>query len=139
MSFIEAFEHLVLSAVRSLEKFPNLAYLRIRFVDLGESTASARYLCSILTTVAESVLPALNPYFTLRNGQCTGVWSERIVEEMARVRPEVKFPELSESFGDIFYNKEGRMVVAPENPQPRVTSLKLSNYRSLTVARITIQ
>lgn len=36
MSFIEAFEHLVLSAVRSLEKFPNLAYLRIRFVDLGE-------------------------------------------------------------------------------------------------------
>jgi hypothetical protein len=68
-----------------------------------------------------------------------GVWSERIIEEMARVRPQVKFPELSDSFGDIFYNKDGRMVVAPENPQPRVTSLKLSNYRSLTVARITIQ
>jgi hypothetical protein len=35
MAFIEAFEKLVLSAVRSMEKFKRLEYLRIRFVDLG--------------------------------------------------------------------------------------------------------
>lgn len=35
LGFIEAFERLVFSAVRSLEKFKELRYLRIRFVDLG--------------------------------------------------------------------------------------------------------
>lgn len=35
ITFIEAFEKLVLSAVRSMEKFKRLEYLRIRFVDLG--------------------------------------------------------------------------------------------------------
>lgn len=35
LGFIEAFERLVLSAVRSLDKFKEVEYLRIRFVDLG--------------------------------------------------------------------------------------------------------
>lgn len=140
MPFIDAFETLVLSAVRSLEKFPNLEYLRIRFVDLGSLPFPLDLkIVAINKSLAESVLPALNPYFILRRGQCTGVWSDRIIKAMSRVRPGVKFPELSESFGDIFYNRDGRMVVAPENPQPRVTSLKLSNYQSLTSGRITIQ
>jgi hypothetical protein len=37
MSFIRAFEQLVLSAVRSLARFRALEFLRIRYVDLGES------------------------------------------------------------------------------------------------------
>ncbi|KAM0455318.1 hypothetical protein ACHAPV_000614 [Trichoderma viride] len=120
MAFIEAFEKLVLSAVRSMEKFKRLEYLRIRFVDL------------------DSVLPPLNPFFLMQNGKCTGVWSEQIIAEMNRVRPETTFPGLSDTFGNIVYSKDGRMIIAPEPSRPRITSLKLSNYRSLAT-RITIQ
>ncbi|PHH85515.1 hypothetical protein CDD83_301 [Cordyceps sp. RAO-2017] len=120
MGFIEAFEKLVLAAIRLLEKHKGLQYLRIRFVDL------------------DSLLPPLNPYFLLKQRKCTGVWSDVIVTEMARVRPEVTFAELSESFGNIVYSKEGRMVVSPENPRARIASLKLSNYQALA-NRMTIQ
>lgn len=120
MAFIEAFEKLVLSAVRSMEKFKRLEYLRIRFVDL------------------DSVLPPLNPFFLMQNGKCTGVWSEQIIAEMNRVRPETSFPGLSDTFGNIVYSKDGRMIIAPEQSRSRITSLKLSNYRSLAT-RITIQ
>ncbi|KAF7549960.1 hypothetical protein G7046_g8167 [Stylonectria norvegica] len=120
MGFIEAFEKLVLSGIRSLEKFQKLSYLRIRFVDL------------------DSVLPPLNPYFLMRNGACSGVWSDRILTEMGKVRPDASFAELSESFGNVIYNKDGRMVITPEYPRTRITSLKLANYRSLATG-ITIQ
>ncbi|PFH55689.1 hypothetical protein XA68_17819 [Ophiocordyceps unilateralis] len=120
MVFIEAFEKLVLSAIRLLERNKRLQYLRIRFVDL------------------DSLLPPLNPYFLLKDRQCSGVWSESIVAEMARVRPDVSFDDLSESFGNIVYSKEGRMVVSPENPRSRISSLKLSNYQALA-NRMTIQ
>ncbi|KAL7924089.1 hypothetical protein ACQKWADRAFT_287222 [Trichoderma austrokoningii] len=120
MAFIEAFEKLVLSAVRSMAKFKRLEYLRIRFVDL------------------DSVLPPLNPFFLMQNGKCTGVWSEQIISEMNKVRPDATFPGLSDSFGNIVYSKDGRMMIAPEPSRPRITSLRLSNYRSLAT-RITIQ
>ncbi|KAF5021242.1 hypothetical protein F66182_6732 [Fusarium sp. NRRL 66182] len=120
MGFIDAFEKLVLSAIRALEKLKEVVYLRIRFVDL------------------DSVLPPLNPFFIMRNGACSGVWSERILTEMGRVRPDITFTELSESFGNIVYNKDGRMVITPEPPKTKITSLKLSNYRSLATG-ITIQ
>ena len=74
----------------------------------------------------------------MRNGFCSGVWSERIVAEMGRVRPDITFPELSESFGNIVYNKDGRMVITPLPPRTKITSLKLSNYRSLATG-ITFQ
>ncbi|KAL7791278.1 hypothetical protein V8C37DRAFT_403016 [Trichoderma ceciliae] len=120
MAFIEAFERLVVSAVRSMEKFKGIEYLRIRFVDL------------------DSVLPPLNPYFSMQNGRCTGVWSDHIIAEMNRARPNTTFPGLSDTFGNIVYSKDGRMIIAPEPSRPRITSLKLSNYRSLAT-RITIQ
>ncbi|RCI07996.1 hypothetical protein L249_7823 [Ophiocordyceps polyrhachis-furcata BCC 54312] len=120
MAFIDAFEKMVLSAIRFLERSKRLQYLRIRFVDL------------------DSVLPPLNPYFLLKDRQCTGVWSDAIVAEMARVRPDASFDHLSESFGNIVYSKEGRMVVSPENPHSRISSLKLSNYQALA-NRMTIQ
>ncbi|PNY29854.1 Uncharacterized protein TCAP_00243 [Tolypocladium capitatum] len=120
MGFIEAFEELVVAAIRCLEKHKGLQYLRIRFVDL------------------DSLLPPLNPYFLLKQRKCSGVWSDSIVTEMARVRPEVSFAEMSDSFGNIVYSKEGRMVISPENPRGRVLSLRLSNYKALA-NRMTIQ
>lgn len=74
----------------------------------------------------------------MHKGACSGVWSERILAEMGRVRPGVHFPELSESFGNIVYNKDGRMVITPDPPRTKIASLKLSNYRSLATG-ITIQ
>lgn len=91
-----------------------------------------------MLTWIDSVLPPLNPFFLLRQGKCSGVWSEQIIDEMVRVRPDVVFPELSDSFGNVGFNKEGRMTITPEHPRRQITSLKLSNYRSL-MPRITIQ
>jgi hypothetical protein len=114
MGFIDAFERLVLAAIRSLTVLKHVHYIRIRFVDL------------------ESVLPPLNPFFIMSNNECTGVWSGEILSEMNRVRPNVQWNELSDSFGNIVYNKEGRMVISPEEPGRKITSLKLSNYRMLS-------
>ncbi|KID84715.1 hypothetical protein MGU_08060 [Metarhizium guizhouense ARSEF 977] len=130
LGFIEAFERLVLSAVRSLDKFKEVEYLRIRFVDLGTFPPFPR--------ATHSILPPLNPYFLMANGECSGVWSDAIVAELSRVRPRAQFTELCESFGNISYSKDGRMVIMPEYPRTRISSLKLSNYRSLAT-RITIQ
>ncbi len=68
----------------------------------------------------------------LRDGWCSGVWSDDIVSELSRVRPDARFEELSESFGEVGYNKDGRMVISPEYPRSRVLSLKLSNYAYLS-------
>lgn len=92
----------------------------------------------MLTLWLDSVLPPLNPFFLMQNGKCTGVWSEQIIAGINRVRPETTFPGLSDTFGNIVYSKDGRMIIAPEPSRPRITSLKLSNYRSLAT-RITIQ
>ena len=77
-------------------------------------------------------MPALNPYFLLQDGECTGVWNDRILAEMHRLRPHVNFPGLNDSWGQLVCDKDG------EAPHMRITSLKFSNYRSLA-ARITIQ
>lgn len=74
----------------------------------------------------------------MHKGACSGVWSNPILSELAQARPEANFTELSESFGNIVYNKDGRMVITPEHPRTRITSLKISNYRSLATG-ITIQ
>jgi len=76
--------------------------------------------------------PPLNPYFVLKDGYCSGVWSDKILAELNSVRPDVRWMELSESFGDICLNKDGRMVISPEYPRSRVLSLKLSNYTLLS-------
>ncbi|KAI1433490.1 hypothetical protein GGR50DRAFT_497356 [Xylaria sp. CBS 124048] len=113
MHFIGAFEQLVLSAVRALERLKNLNLVRIRYVDL------------------DSPVPALNPYFLLRDGWCSGVWSEQILEEIHRVRPDIQFKEIVDSFGEVGINKEGRLLINPDFPKSRVLSLKLSNYAML--------
>lgn len=142
MGFIDAFEKLVISAIRSLAVLIKVEYMRIRFVDLGRFSCSPFYDGTCLTET-ESVLPPLNPFFLMQNDRCSGVWSPQVISELNRVRPTASFVELSETFGNISYNKEGRMVVTPdpENPDRKVSqvsSLKLSNYR-LLAHRITIQ
>lgn len=76
-------------------------------------------------------MPPLNPYFILRDGWCSGVWSEAIVRELNRARPDARFEDLAESFGEVGINKDGRMVISPEFFKSRVLSLKLSNYAYL--------
>lgn len=79
--------------------------------------------------MTDSILPALNPYFLFQRGECSGVWSSKIINEMARARPDTKFLNLSETFGNISYTKEGRIIISPEYPRTRITSLKLANYQ----------
>ncbi|KAH8887325.1 hypothetical protein GQ53DRAFT_656122 [Thozetella sp. PMI_491] len=114
MNFINAFEQLVLAGIRALGKLKGVEYLRIRYVDL------------------DSPVPPLNPYFLLHDGWCSGVWSEAIVAELNRVRPTTQFEDLSESFGEVGFNKDGRMTISPEFPKSRALSLKLSNYALLS-------
>ncbi|KAH7027789.1 uncharacterized protein B0I36DRAFT_143520 [Microdochium trichocladiopsis] len=113
MHFINAFEALVLSGIRALERLKAVELLRIRYVDL------------------DSPVPPLNPYFVVQDGWCSGVWSDQIVAEINRVRPDIRFEELVESFGEVGYSKEGRLVISPDFPKSRVLSLKLANYAML--------
>ncbi|KAK3940018.1 hypothetical protein QBC46DRAFT_137402 [Diplogelasinospora grovesii] len=114
MNFINAFEALVIAGIRALGKLPKVQSLRIRYVDL------------------DSPVPPLNPYFLLRDGWCSGVWSDAIVSELNRVRPNARFEDLAESFGEVGHGKDGRMTISPEFPKSRVLSLKLSNYALLS-------
>ncbi|KAJ4393877.1 hypothetical protein N0V93_003093 [Gnomoniopsis smithogilvyi] len=113
MNFINAFEALVLAGIKALGRLKAVEYLRIRYVDL------------------DSPVPPLNPYFILRDGWCSGVWSDSIVRALNTTRPDARFEDLAESFGEVGINKDGRMVISPEFPKSRVLSLKLSNYAYL--------
>ena len=48
---------------------------------------------------------------------------------MARARPGTRFLDLSDTFGNISYTKEGRIVISPEYPRTRIISLKIANYQ----------
>lgn len=114
MHFINAFEQLVIGGIHSLERLKSVNLLRIRYVDL------------------DSPVPPLNPYFIIRDGWCSGVWSDDIIAELNRVRPDARFEAMAESFGEVGYNKEGRLVISPDFPKSRVLSLKLANYAMLS-------
>jgi hypothetical protein len=83
------------------------------------------------------MLPALNPYFMMRDGVCTGVWDYEIVAAMDAARPSVSFTGLDETFDDVLCVKDGRMTIKQDHPKKRLDSLKLSNYASLAT-RMTI-
>ena len=42
------------------------------------------------------------------------------------------YEELRETFGEVSYNKDGRMVISPDYPGPRVLGLKMANYSLLS-------
>ncbi|KAI2615999.1 hypothetical protein GGR54DRAFT_610784 [Hypoxylon sp. NC1633] len=114
MHFITAFEQLVLGGIRALQRLKSVEVLRIRYVDL------------------DSPVPPLNPYFMISDGWCSGVWSDEIIAEINRVRPDICFEEMIDSFGEVGYNKEGRLIINPDFPKSRVLSLKLANYAMLS-------
>ena len=60
------------------------------------------------------------------------MWSDEIVSELNRVRPNARFEDLAESFGEVGYNKDGRMTISPEFPKSKALSLKISNYALLS-------
>ncbi len=47
------------------------------------------------------------------------------------MRPNIRFKEIVDSFGEVGYNKEGRLIISPDFPKSRVLSLKLANYAML--------
>jgi hypothetical protein len=128
MAFILAFESLVLSGVKSLDRLAALEFLRIRFIDLGTSNTRIKYA---LLMNPESPVPALNPYFHLNNNQCTGIWSDTIVETLARTRPTASFVEKSETLGDIGF-KDGQLLGSPTFSKTKPQSVKVSSYLSLS-------
>jgi hypothetical protein len=78
MSFVAAFEKLIVSAVASLDVFTALNYLRIRYIDL------------------DSACGLLNPYFQLKEDKCTGLWSDSILATLQHTRPSAQFEELAD-------------------------------------------
>ncbi|EXJ75975.1 uncharacterized protein A1O5_00483 [Cladophialophora psammophila CBS 110553] len=76
--FIKAFERLVLNTVEALPLFPNLEYVRIRFIDL------------------DSPCTLLNPYWLLERGRVYGIWNEEIVERLGELMPDIGYVELGE-------------------------------------------
>ena len=87
LRFIAAFERLVLATVESLDRFPLLESLRIRFIDLDSTCAQ------------------LNPYWHLdrRTGKVTGLWSEEILEALQNTDRArfggVEYEELGDGIG----------------------------------------
>ncbi|SPO02075.1 uncharacterized protein DNG_04748 [Cephalotrichum gorgonifer] len=118
MMFIQNFEALVLGAIRSMESLTALDLLRIRYVDL------------------DSAVPPLNPYFLMKDNSCTGVWSDSLLRELNRVRPEAHYEELTENFGDLAWNKDGRLYVSTQGNRLRVRSLKISSYHIIQIPSI---
>ena len=76
--FIQAFESLVTSATRTLSFFPDLSFLRIRFIDL------------------DAPCPLLNPYFQLQGDECTGLWNDHILNFLALARPRAGFVDIGD-------------------------------------------
>jgi hypothetical protein len=86
---------------------------------------------AIPLTDTESPLPALNPYFHLNNNECTGIWSDTIVDALARTRPKAYFLDKSETLGDIGF-KDGQVLGSPVFSKTRPQSVKVSSYLSLS-------
>ncbi|OJJ34495.1 hypothetical protein ASPWEDRAFT_173909 [Aspergillus wentii DTO 134E9] len=114
MKFIRSFERLVVGAVQSLENHPLLDYLRIRFIDL------------------DSACPLLNPYFQLINNQCSGLWSEWILDVLHETRPQASFVQLC----DGIYPQYGPndQVVGAVYPRIRPQSIHACMYKIIADA-----
>jgi len=109
--FVLSFEKLVAAGIKSLSRFKGLRYLRIRFIDL------------------DSPFPLMNPYFQMKDGKCSGIWSDKLVELLAKHRPGASYIELQ----DGIITRQATQA-AQENPffrGQRPTSIKVSLYKNL--------
>lgn len=106
--FIQSFERLVAAGIRSLSRFKAVRYLRIRFIDL------------------DSPLPLMNPYFLMKDGKCSGIWSEKLVELLAQHRPAASYHSLQE-------DSPLPPIENRETPysRHRPVSIKVSLYKTL--------
>lgn len=114
MAFINAFEALVHSGVRALDRLPALELLKIKFIDL------------------DSVFPSWNPYFQLEDNKCTGIWSDQIIDTLTKTRPGAAYFDTLDSSGEPNYLKEGLLPSAPHFSKTRPQSIKVSSYLSLS-------
>lgn len=113
-AFIAALENLVVAGVSSLDHLKSLVFLRIRFIDL------------------ESPMPLLNPFFQMKGNTCTGLWSEKILIALAASRPAASYVELSDDFGGISYDKDGKIVPGDKTSRTRPLSMKVSSYEAFS-------
>jgi hypothetical protein len=113
-AFITALENLVIAGVSSLDHLKSLTFLRIRFIDL------------------ESPMPLLNPFFQMKDNSCTGLWSEKILIALAASRPAACYVELSDDFGGITYDKEGKIIPGDKTSRTRPLSMKVSSYEAFS-------
>ncbi|KAL6716644.1 hypothetical protein ACLMJK_006212 [Lecanora helva] len=80
-SFIQAFEALVIQAVRSLQVYSGVQSMRIRFIDL------------------DSPAPLMNPMFHLEGDRAWGLYSDEIFWQLTTSRPNVRYPQRAANFG----------------------------------------
>jgi len=95
------------AGIRSLSTFRGLRYLRIRFIDL------------------DSPLPLMNPYFLMKDGKCSGIWSDKLVDLLSKHRPNVGYVSLQDGIG---MTREG---VGERETRQRPCSIKVSLYKTL--------
>lgn len=79
--FINAFERLILGALDGMASLIALSHVKIRYIDL------------------DSPCQQLNPYWYVENNVVTGVWNDRIVEQLSIVRPAMHYAELEDGIG----------------------------------------
>ncbi|KAI9807826.1 MAG: hypothetical protein M1825_005131 [Sarcosagium campestre] len=112
IDFIKSFVAIVTAGVRSLSVFPEVNYLRIRFIDL------------------DSPAPLLNPYFHLQGDRCTGIWTEELLHLLAVLRPGTRYLDLSDNYQAAEVDKYGRVIGALA-PRRRPLAIKASSYAAI--------
>lgn len=113
IAFIRAFEAMVVKAIECLSVLPALEYLRIRFIDLDSSC------------------PPLNPYFQLVNNECTGLWSEDILEALRINRPSASFIALTDGIAAEY---DDHQIVGALMPRVRPLGIQVNTYSLLADA-----
>ena len=110
--FIQAFEALVLQAVRSLQSYTALKNIRIRFIDLDSPT------------------PLLNPMFHLEGDKAWGFWSDEILRILREARPQVQFGITPKMTTD----EESVILVNEFNETGKYRCLSVEYYRAMAQA-----
>lgn len=110
--FIQAFEALVLQAVRCLHTYTALRIVRIRFIDL------------------DSPAPLLNPMFHLEGDKAWGFWSDEILRTLREARPQVQFGITSKMATD----EESANLVNEFNETGKYRSMNVEYYRAMAQA-----
>ncbi|KAI1980139.1 hypothetical protein LOZ55_001541 [Ophidiomyces ophidiicola] len=108
MTFIKSFEKLVVTAVRSLDTLTAIQFMRIRYIDL------------------DSICGQLNPYYQLVGNDCTGLWSEEILETLQETRPNAQFDVLDEGILPEYSINSHTGTAAYPRSRPR--SMRVSAY-----------